>query len=66
MSLPGWIIAIPSYKRHGVIMEKSLSTLKRYKIPPSRITIFVADKEEKNLYEEAVPTGTVKDVVVGV
>ena len=66
MNLSDWIIAIPSYKRHDIIMEKSLSTLKHYKVPPSRITIFVADKEEKKLYEEAIPTGTVKDIVVGI
>ena len=66
MTLSDWIVAIPSYKRHDQIMEKSLSTLKHYKVPPSRITIFVADKEEKKLYEEAIPKGTVKDIVVGV
>ena len=47
-------------------MEKSLATLNRYNIPPSRITIFVADKEEKKLYEEAIPKGAVNDIVVGV
>ena len=66
MSLTEWIIAIPSYKRHDIIMEKSPSTLKEYTIPPSRITIFVADKEEKKLYEEAIPEGAVGDIVVGV
>ena len=66
MNLSDWIIAIPSYKRHDIIMEKSLSTLKHYKVPPSRMTIFVANKEEKKLYEEAIPTGTVKDIMIGV
>ena len=66
MTLSDWIIAIPSYKRHDQIMEKSLSTLKEYRIPPSRITIFVANTEEKKLYEEAIPKGTVKDIVVGI
>ena len=66
MSLSEWIVAIPSYKRYDIIVEKSLATLKRYHIPPSRITIFVADKEEKKLYEEAIPKGSVKDIVVGV
>jgi len=66
MTLSDWIIVIPSYKRPDVIMEKTLATLQHYKIPPSKITIFVADKEEQKLYEEAVPTGTVKDIVVGV
>ena len=66
MTLSDWSVAIPSYKRHDQIMEKSLTTLKHYKVPPSRITIFVADKEEKKLYEEAIPKGTVKYIIVGV
>ena len=66
MNLSDWIIAIPSYKRQDIIMKKSLSTLKHYNIPPSKITIFVADKEEEKLYEEAIPKGAVKDIVVGV
>ena len=66
MTSSDWVIAIPSYKRHDIIMEKSLSTFKEYKIPSSKITIFVADEEEKKLYEEAIPEGTVEDIVVGV
>ena len=66
MTLSDWIIVIPSYKRQDMLMEQSLATLKHYKIPPSRITIFVADKEEKKLYEEAIPKGTVNDIIVGV
>ena len=66
MSLSDWIIAIPSYKRPELISEKTLAMLKHYKIPHSKITIFVADEEEKKLYEEAIPEGTVKDIVVGI
>ena len=66
MRLSEWIIAIPSYKRQDQIVDETLLTLEHYKIPPSKITIFVADKEEKKLYEEAIPEGTVKDIVVGI
>jgi len=66
MSLSDWIIAIPSYKRPDLISEKTLAMLKHYKIPHSKITIFVADKAEKKLCEEAIPEGTVKDIVVGI
>jgi cellulose synthase/poly-beta-1,6-N-acetylglucosamine synthase-like glycosyltransferase len=61
-----WIIVIPSYKRQDIIMEKSLATLKRYHVPPSNIAVVVANQEEKKLYEEAIPKGTVKDIIVGV
>ena len=66
MSLSDWIIAIPSYKRQDQIVDKTLSTLKHYKIPPSKITVFVADKEEKKIYEEAIPKEAVNDIVIGV
>jgi cellulose synthase/poly-beta-1,6-N-acetylglucosamine synthase-like glycosyltransferase len=59
MTLSDWMIAIPSYKRQDTLIEQTLATLKHYKIPPSRITVFVADKEEKKLYEEAIPKGAV-------
>lgn len=65
MSSRDWIIVIPSYKRQDIIMEKSLATLKRYHVPPSKIVIFVANQEEKKLYEEAIPKGTVKEIIVG-
>jgi hypothetical protein len=47
MSLSDWVIAIPSYKRYDMLVEKTLTTLKNYKIPPLVITVFVADKEEE-------------------
>ena len=46
--------------------DKTLSMLKHDKIPPSKTTIFVADEEEKKLYEEAIPKGAVNDIVIGV
>ena len=66
MSLSDWNIAIPSYKRQDQIVDKRLSTLKHYTIPPSKITIFVADKEEEKLYKEAIHKGAVNDRVIGV
>jgi len=66
MNSSDWLIVIPSYRRAEVLQKKTLETLKEFRIPPSKITIFVADKEEKKLYEEAIPKGSVKDIVVGV
>jgi hypothetical protein len=47
-------------------MDKSLATLKRYHVPPSNIVVVVANQEEKKLYDEAIPKGTVKEIIVGV
>lgn len=45
-----YIIVIPSYKRYLSIKEKTLNILKKSKIHPSNIFIFVANKTEYKLY----------------
>jgi hypothetical protein len=59
-------LAIPSYKRHEAIKEKTLATLKRYGIPSSKITVFVANKDEEALYKGSLVPGTYGKIVVGV
>jgi cellulose synthase/poly-beta-1,6-N-acetylglucosamine synthase-like glycosyltransferase len=59
-------VAIPSYKRHEAIKEKTLATLKRYGIPSSKITIFVANKDEEALYKSSLVAGSYGKIVVGV
>lgn len=60
-----WHIAIPSYKRPGVISSKTLATLARYGIDKSKITIFVV-REEYYLYKATVPEDLYGHLVVGV
>ena len=60
-----WIVVIPSYKREETVQKKTLATLKKYGVPASKITIFVADKDQKAAYEAAIPKGTVKEFIVG-
>ena len=43
-------IAIPSYKRSLTIKKKTLALLSKHLIPKSKITIFVANQEEYDLY----------------
>lgn len=45
-----YVVAIPSYKRHLSITDKTLRVLEEYKIPPSIIYVFVANKTEEKLY----------------
>ncbi len=61
-----WIIVIPSYKREETVQKKTLATLAHYKIPASRINIFVANNEQKDVYEKAVPRGAYNKLIVGV
>ena len=59
-----FVVAIPSYQRPKVIQEKTLPLLLNAKVKPSDIYIFVADAEEKKLYEE-IPKEMFGHLVVG-
>jgi len=61
-----YIVAIPSYKRTEGLKEKTLAVLKHYNIPPSKIYIFVADKEEEENYRNALEQGTYHKIIVGI
>ena len=50
--MTNYVIAIPSYKRHNELSNKTLTLLKKYNINPDNIFIFVANKTERKLYEE--------------
>lgn len=49
-----WIIVIPSYNRVETLKEKTLAVLQSYNIPKSKIYVFVANEEQKALYEAGV------------
>lgn len=59
-------IAIPSYKRPETIKKKTLKVLESYNIDPKRITIFVADDVEYELYAKSLKDTPYKKIVVGV
>ena len=60
-----YVVAIPSYKRAEAISEKTLKTLKEGGVPKSRIYIFVANKAEAAMYEEAVDPQLYNEIIVG-
>ena len=60
-----WKVVVPSYNRVEGFKTKTLATLQYHKIPKQDIYLFVADEEQKKLYEAAVGNG-VGHVVVGV
>lgn len=61
-----WEVAIPSQKRPETLRDKTLTVLKAYRIPSSRITVFVADKEQEKIQKETLKTGTYGKIVVGI
>lgn len=59
-------IAIPSYKRHKTLKEKTLSILEYYGVDPKYVTIFVANKEEYDNYTNELINTPYKNIVIGV
>jgi hypothetical protein len=56
---PGdWVIAIPSYRRAATLRDKTLTLLKEYAVPRSRIHVFVANKEEEATYRATLDPTT--------
>lgn len=49
-SFNNYVVAIPSYKRHNTLNDKTLSVLQDYKINKESIYIFVANEEEYEIY----------------
>lgn len=47
--------AIPSYKRSDQIREKTIQTLEELQVPKSRVSVFVADEEERVRYASQLP-----------
>lgn len=59
-----YVIAIPTYNREVTIVNKTLKTLKRGLIDPSKIFIFVADTEQLDKYG-FVPKELYNEIIVG-
>lgn len=60
-----YVIAIPSYKRHNSIKNKTLKVLEDNKIDPSKIYIFVANKTEETLYKSSLDKKYHSRIVIG-
>jgi len=60
-----WKVVVPSYNRVDGFKSKTLATLQRHKIPATKIYLFVANEEQKKLYEENLDPGSVGHIIVG-
>ncbi len=60
-----YVICIPSYKRANYCNEKTLRVLQEHKINPKNIYVYVANKEEYNLYEPVLDKKLYNKLVIG-
>lgn len=58
-------VVIISYKRPDMIQEKTLNMLKRYHVPASLIDIWVANKEEYEIYKKKIPSNLYNKIFIG-
>lgn len=58
-------ISIPSYRRSKTLKQKTLNVLSKYKIDSDKVTIFVADENEKKEYERELKDTPYNNIVVG-
>jgi hypothetical protein len=61
-----WKVVVPSYNRVDGFKEKTLKTLQYHKVPASKIYLFVANEEQKKLYEAGLEPGSVGHIIVGI
>ena len=65
MTKTDYVICIPSYKRATFCKEKTLSTLHRNKIDPKKVYVYVANKEDYDLYNETLNKNMYNKLVIG-
>lgn len=58
-------VVIISYRRPDTIIEKTLNMLERYGIPSRLIDIWVANREEYEIYKEKVPSNLYNKLYIG-
>jgi hypothetical protein len=63
--MSNYVVAIPTYNRAQEVVSKTLTTLLDGKVSKDRIYLFVANKSQEKLYEEAVPKTMYHKIVVG-
>ena len=61
-----YIIVIPSYNRPDLIQVKTLALLHRHNINPNLINIFVANKDQRDLYQSKIPKFLYNEIIIGV
>lgn len=63
--MDNYVIAIPTYNRTNEVINKTLKTLRDGSIHNNKIYLFVANKEQYNLYESTVPKELYFKIIIG-
>jgi len=58
-------IIVPSFKRHKTLKDKTLNYLSKTNVDKNNIYIYVANEEEKKIYQENLDKNTYGQIVVG-
>lgn len=66
MTLKDYIVAIPSYHRAEICNNKTLSMLHKNHIPKEKIYVYVANKDEYDIYSKTLNKDYYHKIVVGV
>jgi len=61
-----YIVAIPTYNRADVLVEKTLQTLKDGRVSANKIHVFVANEDEREKYAAVIPKELYSTIIVGV
>ena len=65
MTNSDYVICIPSYKRAVLCKEKTIATLHKHKIDPKKIFVYVANKEDYDLYIEKLDKNDYNKIIIG-
>jgi cellulose synthase/poly-beta-1,6-N-acetylglucosamine synthase-like glycosyltransferase len=65
MTQKDYVICIPSYKRANFCNEKTLATLHKHKIDHKKIYVYVANKEDYDLYKETLDSSFYNKLIIG-
>jgi hypothetical protein len=60
-----YVVCIPSYHRAQLCNDKTLTMLQKNKIPRNKIYVYVANKEEYDIYKETLDKDKYGTIVVG-
>jgi hypothetical protein len=60
-----YVVAIPTYNRVNEVINKSLKTLKDGGVSKNKIFLFVANKQQYELYKNDVPTNLYNTIIIG-
>ncbi len=58
-------LIIPTYKRAETLKNKTMAYLKKTNINAKNIFIYVANKEEKELYENTIDKNSYAEIIIG-